>query len=45
MRSCEADGKLETRDRVRSICEQICDYADAEGGGYNPLPLSFRCIF
>jgi integrase len=37
MRSYEADGKLETRDRVRSICEQICDYADVEGDGYNPF--------
>ncbi len=26
MRSYEAEGKLETRDRVRSIGEQICDY-------------------
>ncbi len=30
-------GKLETRDRVRSIGEQICDYADVEGDGYNPF--------
>jgi len=37
MRSYEADGKLETRDRVRSIGEQICDYADVEGDGYNPF--------
>jgi integrase len=37
MRSYEAEGKLETRDRVRSICEQICDYADVEGDGYNPF--------
>ena len=35
MRSYEAEGKLETRDRVRSICEQICEYADVEGDGYN----------
>jgi hypothetical protein len=28
---------LETRDRVRSIGEQICDYADVEGDGYNPF--------
>jgi hypothetical protein len=31
MRSYEAEGKLETRDRVRSIGEQICNYADVEG--------------
>jgi hypothetical protein len=37
MRSYEAEGKLETRDRVRSIGEQICDYADVEGDGYNPF--------
>jgi hypothetical protein len=39
MRSYEADGKLETRDRVRSIGEQICDHADVEGDGdgYNPF--------
>lgn len=27
LRSYEAEGKLETRDRVRSIGEQVCDYA------------------
>jgi hypothetical protein len=37
MRSYEAEGRLETRDRVRSIGEQICDYADVEGDGYNPF--------
>jgi hypothetical protein len=37
MRSYEAKGKLETRDRVRSIAEQICNYADVEGDGYNPF--------
>src|SRR6267378_604114 len=37
MRSYEAEGKLETRDRVRSIGEQICNYADVEGDGYNPF--------
>jgi hypothetical protein len=26
-----------TRDRVRSNGEKICDYADVEGGGYNPF--------
>ncbi|MFK4719413.1 hypothetical protein ABIE89_000513 [Bradyrhizobium niftali] len=35
--SYEAEGKLETRDRVRSIGEQICDYADVERDGYNPF--------
>src|SRR5258707_8242822 len=30
-------GKLETRDRVRSIGEQICNHADVEGDGYNPF--------
>ncbi|WP_407158220.1 phage integrase central domain-containing protein [Bradyrhizobium sp. STM 3557] len=33
MRSYEAEGKLETRDRVRSIGEQVCDCV--EGDGYN----------
>ncbi len=33
----QTQGKLETRDRVRSIGEQICDYADVEGDGYNPF--------
>ena len=37
MRSYEAEGKLETRDRVCSIGEQICNYADVEGDGYNPF--------
>jgi integrase len=37
MRSYESQGKLETRDRVRSIGEQICNYADVEGDGYNPF--------
>src|SRR5262249_8572605 len=37
MRSYEAEGKMETRDRVRSIGEQVCDYADVEGNGYNPF--------
>ena len=37
LRSYEAEGKLETRDRVRSIGEQICDYAYVEGDGYNPF--------
>ena len=37
MRSYEAEGKLETRDRVRSIGEQICNYADVEGDRYNPF--------
>jgi hypothetical protein len=37
MRSYEAEGKLETRNRVRSIGKQICDYADVEGDGYNPF--------
>ena len=35
--SYEADGKLETRDRVRSIGEQTCNYADVEGDSYNPF--------
>ena len=37
MRSYEAEGKLETRECVRSIGEQICVYADIEGDGYNPF--------
>ncbi len=37
MRSYEAEGKLETRDRVRSIGEQICNCADVERDGYNPV--------
>ena len=28
---------METRDRVRSIGEDVCDYADLEGDGYNPF--------
>ena len=34
MRSYEAEEKLETRDRVRSIGEQICNYADVEGDAH-----------
>jgi integrase len=37
LRCYEAEGKLETRDRVRSIGEQIWDYANVEGDGYNPF--------
>lgn len=33
----QVEGKLETRDRVHSIGEQVCDYADLEGDGYNPF--------
>jgi len=29
--------KAGNRDRVRSIGEQICNYADVEGDGYNPF--------
>jgi integrase len=36
-RSMQTEGRLETRDRVRSIGEQVCDYADLEGDGYNPF--------
>ncbi|UGX96780.1 tyrosine-type recombinase/integrase [Bradyrhizobium barranii subsp. barranii] len=36
-RSMQTEGKLETRDRVRSSGEQVCDWADAEGDGYNPF--------
>ena len=39
-RSMQNEGKLETRDRVRNIGEQVCDWADVEGDGYNP----FRAI-
>jgi integrase len=39
-RSMQDEGKLETRDRVRNIGEQVCDWADVEGDGYNP----FRAI-
>ena len=28
---------LETRDRIRSIGEHVCTYADLEGDGYNPF--------
>jgi hypothetical protein len=40
MRSYEAEGKLETRDRVRSIGEQICNCADVEGDDYIPQPVA-----
>jgi hypothetical protein len=40
MRSNEAEGKLETRDRVRSLGEKICNYADVEGDAY---PSCDRC--
>ena len=33
----QTEGRLETRDRVRSIGEQVCDWADVEGDGYNPF--------
>jgi integrase len=36
-RAMQVDGRLETRDRVLSIGEQACDYADLEGDGYNPF--------
>lgn len=36
-RAMQVEGKLETRDRVHSIGEQVCDYADLEGDGYNPF--------
>jgi hypothetical protein len=36
-RSIQATGRLETRDRVYSIGEQVCDYADLDGDGYNPF--------
>jgi integrase len=36
-RVMQAEGRLETRDRVHSIGEQVCDYADLEGDGYNPF--------
>jgi integrase len=36
-RGIQAEGRLETRDRVHSIGEQVCDYADLEGDGYNPF--------
>ena len=34
------EGRLETRYGVRSIGEQVCDWADVEGDGHNP----FRAI-
>ena len=39
-RSMQNEGKLETRDRVRNIGEQVSDWADVEGDGHNP----FRAI-
>jgi integrase len=36
-RSMQTEGRLETRDRVHSIGEAVCDYADLEGDGYNPF--------
>ncbi|GLR89743.1 tyrosine-type recombinase/integrase [Bradyrhizobium iriomotense] len=36
-RAMQSEGRLETRDRVHSIGEQVCDYADLEGDGYNPF--------
>jgi integrase len=39
-RSMQTEGKLETRDRIRNIGEQVCDWADVEGDGHNP----FRAI-
>ncbi|MEY9395671.1 hypothetical protein ABIF66_006350 [Bradyrhizobium japonicum] len=33
----QAEGRLATRDRVHSIGEHVCDYADREGDGYNPF--------
>ena len=32
-RALQAEGRLETRDRVHSIGERVCDYADLEGDG------------
>jgi hypothetical protein len=40
LRSYEAEGKLETRDRVRSTGEKICNYADVEGDAYIPQPVA-----
>lgn len=37
LRKFEDEGKLETRDRVRSIGEQIFDFADLEGSLQNPF--------
>lgn len=36
-RGMQAEGRLETRDRVHGIGEQVCDYADLEGDGCNPF--------
>ncbi|WFU40344.1 hypothetical protein QA640_40235 [Bradyrhizobium sp. CB82] len=36
-RTMQSEGRLETRDRVHSIGEQVCDYADLDGDGYNPF--------
>lgn len=33
----QAEGKLETRDRVRAVGEEICKYADLKRTGYNPF--------
>ena len=40
MRSYEAEGKLATRDRIRSIGEPIYNYADIEGDAYIPRPVA-----
>ncbi|MFL5239655.1 MAG: tyrosine-type recombinase/integrase [Rhizomicrobium sp.] len=37
LKEFEQTGKLETRDRVRSVGEHICSYADIEGNDYNPF--------
>jgi len=38
MRSTQRSrGKLETRDRVRSLVSKSAIYADVEGDGYNPF--------
>jgi Arm DNA-binding domain len=37
LKKFEQTGKLETRDRVRSVGEHICIYADIEGNDYNPF--------
>jgi integrase len=37
LRKLEDEGKLETRDRLRSIGEQIFDFADLEGSLRNPF--------
>lgn len=36
-RGMQAEGRSETRDRVRGSGEQVCDYADLEGDGCNPF--------